>query len=112
MELYELKVNNIYNADSDQNFWEATVHLPQDFTGSIETFDRMAMELSSDARGEGLLVLACDANGWTPEALDPLLRALPKPVFGGVFPHIIHESRNHERGTLVLGHMQHGETPP
>jgi len=83
-----------------------------DLTGSIETFDRMAMELSSDARGEGLLVLACDANGWTPEALDPLLRALPKPVFGGVFPHIIHESRNHERGTLVLGHMQHGETPP
>jgi hypothetical protein len=32
MELYELKINTISNVDSGQNFWEATVHLPQDFT--------------------------------------------------------------------------------
>jgi len=73
-----------------------------DPTGSVETLGRMAMELSGDARAEGLLVLACDANGWCPETLDPVLRSLPKPVFGGVFPQIIHASRNYERGTLLL----------
>jgi len=73
-----------------------------DPTGSVEAFGRLAMELSAEARVEGLMVLACDANGWSPETLDPILRALPKPVFGGVFPQIIHASRNHKRGTLAL----------
>jgi len=32
MELYELKIDNLYDMAMDKNFWEATVHVPQDFT--------------------------------------------------------------------------------
>jgi hypothetical protein len=62
-----------------------------------------------------LLVLACDADGHTPESLDAVLRAAPHPVIGGVFPQIIHERETLTRGTLVIGapaatrlHVVHG----
>jgi hypothetical protein len=96
-----------------------------------------SIELASDATAEQLqrsfdavlksgarsvLVLGCDADAWTPEHVDPVLNALPVPVFGGTFPSIIHQGRRLDHGTLVVGLSeavtvavvrdlsQHGET--
>jgi hypothetical protein len=52
---------------------------------------------------QSALVLGCDADAWTPERVDPVLNALPVPVFGGTFPSIIHQGRRLDRGTLVVG---------
>ncbi|MBM9538485.1 FIST N-terminal domain-containing protein [Desulfobulbus alkaliphilus] len=71
--------------------------------GELEHFERLAASLTTDPEVEGLMVLACDANAWTPALLDPVLKALPKPVFGGIFPQIIYKGRNEEKGTLVIG---------
>jgi hypothetical protein len=71
--------------------------------GGVEHFERLAASLITDPEVEGLMVLACDANAWTPTVLNPVLKALSKPVFGGVFPQIIHNGRNEEKGTLVIG---------
>lgn len=51
----------------------------------------------------GLLVLSCDANNFTAEALDPILRQARLPLAGGIFPYIIHAGKVHDRGTLVIG---------
>ncbi|TVQ37799.1 MAG: histidine kinase [Wenzhouxiangella sp.] len=56
--------------------------------------------LAEDA--QALMLLACDANGCSPDSFDPWLRSLPVPVFGGVFPQLIHAGRNVERGYLVI----------
>lgn len=70
------------------------------------TVDALAWLLESTARRDGIesiLLLAADANGFTPEQVDPILTALPIPVFGGVFPEIIHGSEHLSVGTLVVG---------
>lgn len=50
-----------------------------------------------------LLVLAADDNGWTPEQLDPCLHACNKPVFGGIFPQLLHGGERLLRGALIIG---------
>lgn len=77
-----------------------------------------SIELASDSTAESLqrsfdavlksgaksaLVLGCDADAWTPDRVDPVLNALPVPVFGGTFPSIIHQGRRLDHGTLVVG---------
>ncbi len=74
-----------------------------DEKGCVETFGLVASALLADHDVQGLMVLGCDGNGWTAEQVDPVARAFEKPVFGGVFPQIIHERRNYEKGTLVIG---------
>lgn len=58
--------------------------------------------LTAEAAIGGLMVLACDANGWQPEQLDPILQACEMPLFGGVFPQVTYQNQNHERGTLLI----------
>ncbi|MEI2420062.1 hypothetical protein V6O07_07295, partial [Arthrospira platensis SPKY2] len=70
-------------------------------TGS-EAMIRLADEaLAAGARA--LMLLAADANDCQAEAFDPWLRACPVPVFGGVFPQLIHDCRNREHGFIVVG---------
>lgn len=78
------------------------MHQRYEPSGSVSAFGRMAVEL--DGRGDvhGLLVLACDGNGWTREEVDPVLSGLRTPVFGGIFPQVIFDGLNRERGTLVV----------
>lgn len=47
--------------------------------------------------------LIADANGFTPQLIDPLLKNAPCPVFGGVFPQLIAVGKNHTRGSLLVG---------
>lgn len=77
--------------------------LRYDPSGDVQAFGRIAAELLNDPSVRGLMVLGCDANMWTAEEVSPVLSGFGKPVFGGVFPQIIFERRNYERGTLLVG---------
>lgn len=79
------------------------MNLEFDSTGSLDEFRQCISRLGARDDVKGLMVLACDANDWSAAELDPVLKSAAKPVFGGIFPQIIHGRRNHERGTLVIG---------
>lgn len=74
-----------------------------DRTGTVESLAALMSDTAARPDVAGLMVLACDANGFSPDALDPLLLASPLPVFGGIFPQIIHGCEHLERGSLVIG---------
>ncbi len=74
-----------------------------DRSGSVEELAAMLLEMEQKKGVQGIMILACDANGFTPEEVDPLLQALKKPVWGGVFPQILYEKENLETGTIVAG---------
>lgn len=77
-----------------------------DRQGSIEQLKQLLEEVSADPNVKALMVLACDANGFTPDNTDHLFRQLNKPVFGGIFPQILTESENLEKGTIIAGIFQ------
>jgi hypothetical protein len=74
-----------------------------DRTGTVESLAALMADTTAHPGVAGLMVLACDANGFSPEKLDSLLQGSPLPVFGGIFPQIIHGCDHLERGTLVIG---------
>ncbi len=74
-----------------------------DATGEVDGFRRMATDLVRNESVKSIMVLACDGNNWSPSSIDPIVRALPVPLFGGLFPQIIWNGLHHERGTLVVG---------
>lgn len=69
---------------------------PQGLAAHLSAWD-------GDAAVQGILVLACDENGFEPGQIDPCLQACTKPVFGGVFPQIIFGREHLTRGTLLVG---------
>lgn len=76
------------------------VHIDQQGTpASLETLLRTALD---DGPAGSLLVLACDENGFTPQTIDPILKAIDVPVFGGIFPSIISEGEQVCRGAVVV----------
>ncbi|MBU0654786.1 MAG: FIST C-terminal domain-containing protein [Gammaproteobacteria bacterium] len=75
-------------------------------------FSLLDRAVSSGA--QSLLVLAADANGFTPEQLDARLQAQPIPVFGGIFPEIVADGQILKQGSLVCAlpvaaHVHHIE---
>ncbi|MEO7877834.1 MAG: FIST N-terminal domain-containing protein [Dokdonella sp.] len=57
-------------------------------------------------RNEGFhsfMLLACENDHWNPAILSPWLRTIDVPVFGGIFPSIIHRAQCHRNGTLIIG---------
>ncbi len=78
------------------------------FTTTNTTFADLE-GLVQDALQDGaksLFVLACDENGLDPVDVNPLLRSLSVPVFGGVFPTILHGRQHFEQGYIVVGLRQ------
>ena len=74
-----------------------------DKTGTIDGFeDALAKVLSGD-KVQGVIILACDANGFTPESVDMILQQTAVPVMGGVFPEIINGREKLTQGTIVAG---------
>lgn len=51
----------------------------------------------------GLMIFACEANNFTPLTINPLLKSLPLPVFGGIFPGIVTGNKKLTRGTIIIG---------
>jgi hypothetical protein len=74
-----------------------------DPVGSPENLEQVIASASSFPGVSGLMILACDANGYTPGTIDPILGRAPVAVFGGVFPAIIYGKELIERGSLVIG---------
>lgn len=74
-----------------------------DQQGAAENLAKMLTELDADPTVASILVLACDENGYTPASLDGCLQATRKPLFGGVFPQILHERAHYSRGCLAVG---------
>lgn len=74
-----------------------------DRTGTVDALRQLIERTASRSGVESLLILAADANGFTPEQVDPILTAVPIPLFGGIFPEIIHGREHIATGTLVIG---------
>jgi hypothetical protein len=77
-----------------------------DEEGSLENLEALLSEVVADPRVKAVMVLACDANGFTPSNSDHLFTEISKPIFGGIFPQILTESDNLEKGTIVAGIFQ------
>ena len=60
------------------------------------------LQESVRAGARSLLVLAGDGVAWPAVEVDPLLQGLPVPVFGGVFPQVLHGTTHTETGLLVV----------
>jgi hypothetical protein len=72
-------------------------------TGKVGDFKKIIGEVSGNEDVRGLLVLACDENGFTPENVDDILNEVPIPLFGGIFPEIIYGREKLKKGTIVAG---------
>lgn len=73
-----------------------------DKAGTVQAFERILHDALDQKNPGSLLVLTCDANGFDPKSLDPVLKNIPVPVFGGIFPAIIHEKTKLDRGTIIV----------
>jgi hypothetical protein len=60
-------------------------------------------DCEADESVRGVLILSTAATAPDPADVDPTLRGLSVPVFGGVFPEILHEGEKRETGALVAG---------
>ncbi len=74
-----------------------------DRTGTLDGFRDTIAEMAARADVATLLVLAGDDNDHRPDTTDPVLRAIAKPLYGGVFPQVIAGREHFARGTVVLG---------
>ncbi|RQD60697.1 MAG: histidine kinase [Desulfonatronovibrio sp. MSAO_Bac4] len=72
-------------------------------TGMMDSFEQNINDLNADPNVKAIMILACDANGFTPEKVDPVLVNSRVPVFGGIFPQIIGNGKNMEKGTIMAG---------
>jgi hypothetical protein len=50
---------------------------------------------------EGLMILAAEGSDLQFDAVDSALREVSVPVFGGVFPEVLHEGDKHDAGVVV-----------
>ncbi len=74
-----------------------------DETGTVKGFLSLLENMTADENIHGLIILACDDNGFTPATVDKVLKSVSIPVFGGIFPAIIHGSQKMDKGTIVAG---------
>ena len=74
-----------------------------DESGALSELQRGIDQIAAHPDVSGILVLACDANDFQPERLDPILKGTPLPVFGGIFPGICYHRRKIKKGAIVAG---------
>jgi len=74
-----------------------------DREGSVEQFKEIINKVALRKGVEGLFVLACDENGFTPKSLNHILNQITLPVFGGIFPQIIYGKESLTKGTIIAG---------
>jgi hypothetical protein len=78
------------------------VNIHFDRSGSQTALATMLQYCVTKEKAQGCLILACDANGYTAQALEPILHNTPIPIFGGIFPKIIYGSEQLSIGTIVV----------
>ena len=70
--------------------------------GTLAGLQKTVEKAVKDGAG-GLVLLACESNGFEPAALDPLLKAAGAPLIGGVFPAVMHGGKKYSKASVVLG---------
>lgn len=73
-----------------------------DEKGTLAGLEQNLGKALGDGAG-GLVVLVCEDNTFMPAALAPVLKNVPAPLIGGVFPAVIHCGRLYKKGSVVLG---------
>ncbi len=71
-----------------------------DPTGTIENFSTHLQTLNS--QNSTVMILACDANGFYKELIDPILLQRDIHIIGGIFPSIIYNNEKYDIGTLFI----------
>lgn len=79
------------------------MYIHVDTKGTVSGFTTLLNRLESRKDVTAVLVLSCDDNGFTPEQLSPSLQGCSKPIFGGIFPAILHDHQKLETGTVMVG---------
>ena len=79
------------------------MYISVDKTGTVTGFKDILQATLADKAVKGLLILACDANGFSPEVVDETLQAIPIPIMGGIFPELIFGTDKVTNGTIVAG---------
>ena len=74
-----------------------------DRSGSAAGLGVLLAEMEENPQVAGVLLLACDQNGFQPGDVDRLLAGLTKPLFGGIFPEILHGNEKLSLGTIAVG---------
>jgi hypothetical protein len=72
-------------------------------SSDIQALNQALTELDRDPAVKSILILACDANGYTQEGLNPILKSLSKPCFGGIFPQVLGGRERLTQGAVVVG---------
>lgn len=85
------------------------MHVYTDTEGTIKGLGALVRQALEEGRAKSLLILSCDGNALTPDDLDPLLRDIPVPVLGGLFPVILSGTRQLTRGSVVVALDQSAE---
>jgi hypothetical protein len=60
------------------------------------------LERAKSSNAQGVMLLACDANDFTPDDVDGMLKDLEIPVFGGIFPEILYQKEKLTKGSAAL----------
>jgi len=73
---------------------EKMIFIQVDLAGTVEGFQRILNQTISQKDVVGILIFGCDANEFKPETVNTILKNVSIPVFGGIFPEIIHRSQD------------------
>lgn len=71
-------------------------------TGTRELLEAVSA-FDDDPSVRGIVALATAASAPEPGDIDPVLCGLSVPVFGGVFPEVLHEGEKYDTGAVVAG---------
>lgn len=74
-----------------------------DTSGTTQGLTDLLLKAEQATNIQSILILACDANAMPLEEIDPVLRSMTKPIFGGIFPEILHNNDKYQVGTIVMG---------
>lgn len=72
-------------------------------SNSLDNLTQALARVATQPEIKSVLLLGCDENGWSAEDLDPLLMVAPVPVFGALFPQVIHQQMNYSQGAVLVG---------
>ena len=77
-----------------------TIHVTESSVAALQ----QAIQKLVEQGAVSIQILGAVQNHWTPENLDPVLKAATVPVFGALFPGVIYEGQSYESGFVAIGH--------
>ena len=64
---------------------------------------KQGIKLAQDANSASVLILACCQNDYPNWAIDPFLRTIEIPIFGGAYPQLIFGESSMSQGVIIVG---------